>query len=708
MSMVVKNNIAAQLVLGQLNKNQRKLEKELSKVSSGQKIIGAKDDASGYAISEKMREQIRSLTQGNQNVQNGSSMLKVAAGGVDNIVEELRNLKELAINAANDTNTDVDRKTMQKEFQQKMANINDIATMTNYNGKILLDGTYSRFIEDKIDGTEEYEIHYDGIYTISKDYSGTIKIAAGAKNVTITQEDPTNELEEVYIVGNRSGTNLTIENLNIRNVQNKNYIQFRGENNYLTVKGDNYLKRKGYTYEDFLRVQNYKIGDDFEKNAVEKAIINVGEGLTIDGENSGKLDISSYNNETYKAKDSSGNFYDAFYHYYTLKGAIIGSDYKEESNANITIKNIELSADSEYGAGIGSGELASIGNIILDNVVVDFSVIFGAGIGSGNCASARDIIITGDTKIKAEGWQGGAIIGSGTVVPVKSIYNGISSKNKLYDEILNSSVENIYIGDRVKINATLTDGSGIGTGGYVFSPYTSSVGDITISNQANINVEFMMGDLYATKIGSAARLKNYRVIDGNGNVIKNLTLKEWIEGSGISDDEWFANNYNEMADRVKDNPVGTISYVDSLNLVSDSPDLSERKYNFLTFQTGSKANQSIKFYVGDMQTDTLGISSAKVTTRENATNAIEIIDESIEYVLGEATYIGAYLQRLEYTDANITTMSENVQSSESTIRDADMAKEMAEYTKANVLTQAAQSMLAQANQNSSAVLNLLQ
>lgn len=80
---------------------------------------------------------------------------------------------------------------------------------------------------------------------------------------------------------------------------------------------------------------------------------------------------------------------------------------------------------------------------------------------------------------------------------------------------------------------------------------------------------------------------------------------------------------------------------------------------------------------------------------------------ALEYALDQATNMGAYLQRLEATDANVTTMGENVQNSESTIRDADMAKEMSEYTRANILSQAAQAMLAQANQNSSSVLNLL-
>lgn len=142
MSMVVQHNAAAQLALGELNKNINKVGDLLTKVSSGQRINSAKDDSAMYAISEKMREQIRSLLQDNQNVQNGSALFKVAEGGINNIVEELRNLKELAINAANDTNTDSDRATIQKEFVQKIANINDIATTTNYNGKTLLDGRF--------------------------------------------------------------------------------------------------------------------------------------------------------------------------------------------------------------------------------------------------------------------------------------------------------------------------------------------------------------------------------------------------------------------------------------------------------------------------------------------------------------------------------------------------------------------------------------
>ena len=128
----------------------------------------------------------------------------------------------------------------------------------------------------------------------------------------------------------------------------------------------------------------------------------------------------------------------------------------------------------------------------------------------------------------------------------------------------------------------------------------------------------------------------------------------------------------------------------------------------LKIHHGTEANQAINFYINDMHTKSLGIDGAKVTTRQNATSAISQIDSAINYALNEAIHCGAGLQRLEYTNANVTTMNENIQAAESKMRDTDMAKTFTAYTKHNVLTQAAQSMLAQANQSSSAVLNLLQ
>ncbi|MBQ7704792.1 MAG: flagellin, partial [Selenomonadaceae bacterium] len=140
MAMVVKNNMSAVNTLNTLNKNQGALGKSLAKVSSGVKINSAQDDASGYAISERMRVMVRALDQANQNTQNGSAMMKVAEGSVANTIEILKTLKEKAINAATDTNTDDDRATIQKEIDQFVDQVNDNALAT-FNGKYLVDGS---------------------------------------------------------------------------------------------------------------------------------------------------------------------------------------------------------------------------------------------------------------------------------------------------------------------------------------------------------------------------------------------------------------------------------------------------------------------------------------------------------------------------------------------------------------------------------------
>ena len=140
MPMVVKNNMQATNTLNTLNKNEKALSKSLKQVSTGMKITSAQDDASGYAISERMRVQIQALSQADGNAQTGNSMLKTAEGAVSSSVDLLKTLKEKVINAANDTNTDEDRLIIQKEINQACDQLDDNANVT-YNGKCLVDGS---------------------------------------------------------------------------------------------------------------------------------------------------------------------------------------------------------------------------------------------------------------------------------------------------------------------------------------------------------------------------------------------------------------------------------------------------------------------------------------------------------------------------------------------------------------------------------------
>jgi len=142
MALVVKNNLSALSTLNIMNTNSTALNKSLKKVSSGMKINSAADDASGYQISERMRVQIKSLDQANQNTQNGSAMLKTAEGAVSSTVEIIKTLKQKVLNAANGTNTDSDLAAIQSEMNQSIDQINDNAN-TTFNGKYLIDGSAS-------------------------------------------------------------------------------------------------------------------------------------------------------------------------------------------------------------------------------------------------------------------------------------------------------------------------------------------------------------------------------------------------------------------------------------------------------------------------------------------------------------------------------------------------------------------------------------
>ena len=441
MSMVVKNNMSAVNTLNILNKNSSALSKSLQKVSSGMKINGAADDASGYAISERMRVQIRGLDQANQNTQNGNSMMKVAEGAVSSTVDILKTLKEKVINAANDTNTDADRATIQKELDQSIDQINDNANVT-YNGKYLVDGSHNS------------EVKATTSSMTNESLASTTKGASAFSTMA-----------------DRNGNSLNINSLDT-----------------VTIS----FVREGKTYSTSVKAT--KSLDDLLKAAN-------------------------------KVKDDKGNEVKAF---------------KEEIRT------------SSY-----------IGKDI-----------------------AGDTVATADEK------------------------------------------------NALTIRAA---GSGV----------TNQISGVTIS-----------------------------VTNTKGQVQKS-------------------------ANAVLDN------FSESIRAQNKSND------NAISLQVGTKANQSIRVGLTDMRAEALSLQAStgqtiQIGTQAQANAAINVLDNAVQKALDQQTTIGSVQSRLSYTSTNLTTASENVQASESTIRDADMAKEMTEYTKNNVLLQAAQSMLAQANQSSSSVLSLLQ
>ena len=144
--MRINNNIMAMNAHRQLAINQSNSSRSMEKLSSGFRINRAGDDAAGLAISEKMRAQIRGLKQASRNAQDGISLIQTAEGALNESHAILQRMRELAVQAATDTNTDDDRAELQKEVTALIAELDRIGSDTEFNTKKLLDGNLTATI----------------------------------------------------------------------------------------------------------------------------------------------------------------------------------------------------------------------------------------------------------------------------------------------------------------------------------------------------------------------------------------------------------------------------------------------------------------------------------------------------------------------------------------------------------------------------------
>ena len=152
-----------------------------------------------------------------------------------------------------------------------------------------------------------------------------------------------------------------------------------------------------------------------------------------------------------------------------------------------------------------------------------------------------------------------------------------------------------------------------------------------------------------------------------------------------------------------------------INRISTSTTFNEKKLldgslsgsGKVNLQIGADAGVAMDFTIGKMDAGTLGVSGLEVDTHTNASGSIAAVDKALKDVSAQRSKLGAMQNRLEHTIKNLDNASENIQAAESRIRDVDMAKEMMEQTKQNILQQASTAMLAQANQAPQTVLQLL-
>jgi len=141
MSIVVNTNIASLIAQRNLKINTSNLEQSIERLSSGYKINKASDDAAGLSISENLKGQITGNTQASNNIQDGVSMLQIAESSLSVINDNVQRIRELCVQAANDTNSSVEKNAILSEVNARLADINRISKATNFNGISLLDGT---------------------------------------------------------------------------------------------------------------------------------------------------------------------------------------------------------------------------------------------------------------------------------------------------------------------------------------------------------------------------------------------------------------------------------------------------------------------------------------------------------------------------------------------------------------------------------------
>ena len=172
-----------------------------------------------------------------------------------------------------------------------------------------------------------------------------------------------------------------------------------------------------------------------------------------------------------------------------------------------------------------------------------------------------------------------------------------------------------------------------------------------------------------------------------------------------------ANDTNVTADRGAiqaeiDQLAGEISAISSRSEFNTKK-LLDGTFTSQTFHIGANANQSISLSISNMNAASLGVSGLDVSDNAGANTAITAVNTALNTVSTQRSSLGAVQNRLEHTIKNLDNSAENLQAAESRIRDTDMAKEMSSFTKSNILAQASQAMLAQANQLPQQVLQLL-
>ncbi|WP_281883049.1 flagellin [Paenibacillus sp. YYML68] len=634
--MRINQNIAALNTYRQLSANNVSTGKSLEKLSSGLRINRAGDDAAGLAISEKMRAQVRGLDQASRNSQDAISLIQTAEGALNETQSILQRMRELAVQASNDTNVAVDRGEIQKEINQLTSEINRIGNTTEFNTMKLLNGT-------KVNGLS------------TSLTSANFTAGTGTANIALSTASAADRMDLLNTTGASGTHTVTVTE------------------NAAAVSGT------------FTATQSAFSGTLANNLSFSGNSIAVGagaSGLSVSFAMSG----SGSNELVFRVYSGSG-----------ADGVLVSEDVitigQEYNNHGFNFKVTNLSGTGTEAFAVTS----SPGSVGTQRV--------GHSNNSTSLSGAVDIY----NNVKGNSWT--VFVSGGNVMITNSGSTGATER------IMDVMYSGLTISGGITLNYNNhgLDFTGVefaAGSGYAFT--SGAGGDtITLNISGAGSTLTTMPSAYTVTLTNASGYTDTTTVAGNATAITGLA-------SGLSIALVQGSGQNTLK-------AGTFTFELSGVLTTSGSDDS------LSFQIGANQNQAMSLSIGDMRSKALGISSATaggsfgtsganvtdgtnstnvefsldVSTASKASDAITVINSAIESVSSERSKLGAVQNRLEHTINNLGTSSENLSAAESRIRDVDMARQMMEFTKNNILTQAAQSMLAQANQQPQGVLQLL-
>ena len=183
MSIVVNTNIGSLNAQRSLAESSRELSTAMERLSSGKKINSAADDAAGFAIAERMTAQIRGLNMATKNANDGLAMLATIENATNDVTDMLQRVRELAVQASNDTNSTTDREYLQKEVDSLLNEINRVASQTVYNDQVVLDGTHTGQLQVGTDNGQNIAFAIKSIDTDTLGLTGSAAVT-GVTGVT--------------------------------------------------------------------------------------------------------------------------------------------------------------------------------------------------------------------------------------------------------------------------------------------------------------------------------------------------------------------------------------------------------------------------------------------------------------------------------------------------------------------------------------------